>query len=629
MSLVLASVLHAGAARSDALAEVSIDRHGPSQDLPLRSSFYFTGDAEKEKLQAVQPIFVRISWPVWGGLFVKDHTCAEIREGLGDLKEGGKAFSGTSGVVTVGEIWGAPKGALTANDKVVYLPSAWKRAAGDKTFKVLVGQPSFFQPGARYCMYFYQKRQLDSDKVLGPIQKYAADRLACQNKANVKICEQENLDRLRPAIKDLLAEVPEGPQKDAAWLTISNEIIDKADKIVPLGWALDDALSTLSKCVPGLPTSLPGLSKEDYVEVAAHPLLRAVLRLLVRGGVANFHNATFHDEEDKVEAKFAGFAPGLEALRIAGSAEPTAKKRGKIALDWASLRVPRTNVSLLDVIRLKQGMFGKGASSVALNTFQAPKFALILPAAAELDKMKSAARGLRDALAEIAAPGDDKVLKDLEEWQAPKTPPPSTCNVNGALTSIETSIQEYQDSSSSIGTPVSMVAASTATIDLPLELPAQIRMTNKDFITSYVTPTLGYGTLMGRDAALYYGGVQVFFWPNPVDEPMWSHGSDDWRRLFAVELGMALSKDPFGPQKQYSGFDSVPPVFLGIALQPAPYATFSFGRTWFSARQTSLPQEQPETASSFYYGFSVQANVPDIIRSIAVGSSATTTSSTK
>lgn len=150
---------------------------------------------------------------------------------------------------------------------------------------------------------------------------------------------------------------------------------------------------------------------------------------------------------------------------------------------------------------------------------------------------------------------------------------------------------------------------------------ARIRASRNDWFGSYVTPIAGISLipLEGDPFAVQTLGIQVFLWPNPVDEPMWTgYWKDEFRRSFALELMLGTSSTDLGPGGRYSGIldADFPPVFLGAAVHLIPYTTLSFGVAFLDRRLSALPQEDSELFVSHYVAASVEANIPDIIAAL-------------
>lgn len=158
-----------------------------------------------------------------------------------------------------------------------------------------------------------------------------------------------------------------------------------------------------------------------------------------------------------------------------------------------------------------------------------------------------------------------------------------------------------------------------ATIASPL-VETKLSVKQDTWIFSYVTLITGFGYLTRASDPFWlnYVGFQLYFWANPVDEPMWVNGIFDWRRLFFLEFAIATKNGFFGTENRFSGPTNpdVPPLFLGLGLQLLPYTSLSAGAAFMSRRTSTLAQEQPQLFVSPYIGLSVQVNVPDIIMAV-------------
>jgi hypothetical protein len=146
-----------------------------------------------------------------------------------------------------------------------------------------------------------------------------------------------------------------------------------------------------------------------------------------------------------------------------------------------------------------------------------------------------------------------------------------------------------------------------------------LEMTQKTFFTTYLTPFVGYASYLttSKSFAEPYGGIEVYAYPNPIDEPMWTNGSSDFRRFFSVELGITTQPTGFGPGNRYAPINGgIPPFFIGLGIQPLPYVTGSLGCAFLGVRSNEVPQAATEMIEALYGGISVQGNVPDLVRSL-------------
>lgn len=152
-----------------------------------------------------------------------------------------------------------------------------------------------------------------------------------------------------------------------------------------------------------------------------------------------------------------------------------------------------------------------------------------------------------------------------------------------------------------------------------------IETTQKSWIFSYVTLSTGFSVILNTPQPFWVHqvGMQLFFWPNNIDDPMWRNGIADLRRFFFIEAGVATTAGPFGPENRYAGppginFEStVPPLFFGAGLQILPYTSVSSGVAVLGRRTSTLMQEQVMRMASPYVGISIQLNLPDAIKALS------------
>lgn len=146
-----------------------------------------------------------------------------------------------------------------------------------------------------------------------------------------------------------------------------------------------------------------------------------------------------------------------------------------------------------------------------------------------------------------------------------------------------------------------------------------IRLTKDTWFAHYVTPTVGLALITGASESFGapYGGLKVYGFPNPVDEPMWINGSSDVYRMFALEVGLISDGGDIGPDGRFTGLagGDFPPVLVGGALQLLPYISVSAGAGFFSARRSVLTNEAYELFVSPYFAISGDVNFLDLFAS--------------
>jgi hypothetical protein len=158
--------------------------------------------------------------------------------------------------------------------------------------------------------------------------------------------------------------------------------------------------------------------------------------------------------------------------------------------------------------------------------------------------------------------------------------------------------------------------------------PLNMEFTQSTWVFSYVTPVTGVGFVMDGASTfpLYYIAAQLTLVPNPVDSPQWTQKDDIWRAV-ALELGMSTTGGSFGPDSRFSGWNGLPPLFVGGALHLVPYTSFTIGGVLLDRRTSTVTQEQPQTYLGLYLGANVQANIPDLVAALKGRTSAPTSPS--
>jgi hypothetical protein len=155
-------------------------------------------------------------------------------------------------------------------------------------------------------------------------------------------------------------------------------------------------------------------------------------------------------------------------------------------------------------------------------------------------------------------------------------------------------------------------------------LSVEADLTQRSFFDSYVTEVAGVAWLPGQDSiATAVVGLQMYFYPNLVDEPMWTNGVLDLRRVVGLQVALRASGKAYGPDDRYGilPHSRFPPLFLGGVLQLIPYTTVDLGVALFGYRRSPLTQERADLRAAFYIGVSAQFNFAGIIRRLAQGTS--------
>lgn len=149
-----------------------------------------------------------------------------------------------------------------------------------------------------------------------------------------------------------------------------------------------------------------------------------------------------------------------------------------------------------------------------------------------------------------------------------------------------------------------------------------IALDKKGFFDAYLTESAGIAFLPGEGGNLNttYIGVQAFFYPNPINEPMWTNGAQvDARRLFGLELGLRPTAKNFGPGQRYGPWPNsqMPALFAGGVLQLIPYVTVGGGMAVFGYDTSVLSGEQTVLRAAPYVSISAEVNLVNLVRRLA------------
>ncbi|MGK3963709.1 hypothetical protein WMF38_05980 [Sorangium sp. So ce118] len=233
---------------------------------------------------------------------------------------------------------------------------------------------------------------------------------------------------------------------------------------------------------------------------------------------------------------------------------------------------------------------------------------------------------------------DGEALSGCTSYTSPPPPPapgaPAPPGPDNFLRSLSTTLLEYDRAVKSWRDNQEAIANQWKEIRVESprrQVEVASRFTQQTYVETYMTPFLGYAWAVkpGTDFDIPYVGIHVTAFPDPVAEPMWSNGRRDWRRLPALELGVAVSSPSYGDGGRFSGPWGLPPLFVGISHQFIPWVTASGGVVLMQYRRTTLSTERAEIYSSFYLAFTAQLNFVNIIRTLAIGGSTAVTETKK
>ncbi len=431
------------------------------------------------------------------------------------------------------------------------------------------------------------------------------------------------------------------------------------------------------KNAPAVVDASSSLTPIETDWAAALVRLQARHRVVVRDVLnpAATPRLSFFTEDGRTEVKFISLLPDLENVRLVQDLEARPQMGPKqddkwILLDQSKpaelkkLTLPDSSATMLDLFELGRGRLRIGTGYMKLSEITKPVGAAAfpkVPTPTELTQLTEASgrlaelgKVLRASLgADIQA---DPILQHLGRWQHGKlmpcgaieagllpvrsrplcaaTPPADPKGVwpgfadiaTNPVGEIETALNDYVGAAQrwSKFRPALQAALRTVRVHKAYSTAhtIRIRATRSSFFSTFLMPSTGVRLVPidGEALVIPSVGVNLFFWPNPVDAPMWSgYWLDEFRRSFAIELALGTESTNIGPQQRYSGVadGDFPPLFVGLGLHVIPYTTLSAGVAFLERRRSSLVEEQPTLFVSQYFSASLQLNLPDIITAVA------------
>ena len=664
LCLLLGLVLNPRRAGAEALTEVTLTSAGPDQELPLRSSFYLKGEAGPN-VRTVAPVLVRYSRPVWG--ISPSYGCREVAAALQTRDVDPALFEGKATPQTVSGLWKQPtaaakgfKGSVSfesLRNAALLVPSPWQRKADEKEFKVLVGGKDFFAAGSYYCLLVYQ-RSSETKNQAGAVRQKLSEHTAaiakCASDLTPPVC-RTNADRASLAAIKKLA-----PKLDETWLTT---------KMFPAGTDAGnarqdvEALATLLDAWLNDSVALPGDSGDSDYASTDEPLAELIARLLAREGKlypkVEDGGVHFYDESGRLKVNQLGLLDNWSGVRLRQDLDRVdGSKQVALKVDLSKVVIPDTGITVLDLLNLARGKLRLGTTKTDIDSLFIDRLDPAMQGRNGADELGAIVKGLDDWASMFSANATrthvvlqawlrSSVLTDCSSPTfagpltkahfAPAGPggPVVECDIaevgrlgfaadKNPLEALTSRLADYGRARAQLAELDTKAAVDNLSVsrwaDAPLHL--KVDMSQKTFVTTYVTLVVGSARFLNvpEPFSTLYTGVQIYLFPNPIDEPMWTNGTSDARRLVGLELGFVPKGARFGPGDRYTTPPKFPITpFVGLSLQPIPYGTISLGRFWAGSRSTALPQQAPQLVGGWYFGASVQANIPDLVRALASG----------
>jgi hypothetical protein len=313
-----------------------------------------------------------------------------------------------------------------------------------------------------------------------------------------------------------------------------------------------------------------------------------------------------------------------------------------VAVPAASLLLPDSQLSLEDGLRFADGFIEIDGEYVAIRNLARGKLATLQPGAdgnfsqQQIDDVAAVRAALEawDTLLSSVdkanrTPGDERNAARALRAMVAHVPSAMFAELRRRVSSLTTLLQEYERSEKAWNAAPQVIREKTTITwqAVSYRVDRRTGLTQQRWFDTYFTPVVGRAMVFGRSANFgeWYTGLQFFAYANAINEPMWTNGCDDLRRLIGVELAAIPKTGSFGPNGRFSRDEDVGLAWmLGAVLQPLPYTTVSGGGVWISERESRLAAENPSAHFAWYVGLAVQANVPGIIRTLANPATATT-----
>ena len=669
--LVTAVFAFAVVSEAGEIPVVKLSPEGPLSTFPATGAFYLEGDSVKTA--RVRAVFVRTR----AGAFGSSPSCESVSAAVeGRLLRDGKSFGvfqKPSKRYPPNALWQSPPAAAAAEAKTfaeldsdsVFLPPVWAGAADAKTYKILVDQPAFFRPGSQHCLFIYREKEdiKSLDTEMGRlVLDGAASYLACEQETDSgkkNTCEAVAKDALFAKLKESWKRLDVKVQ-DEATLNVRNRLWGTALNLLRSGPMLQRDFAAwravLGSPLPGWDGSLRPIAADTPQAVTAWLLVREAalqqvsLPVVVDGKVTGRRPAFY--TKQGAEVLRIGVAADKNTLQIAGAeAAPPAGAMEPLKVDPASLRFPHSAVSLRDVLHFLEGRVRWGSGFQRLEDV-GPEVQRIVAKGATLNaEERKRLEELRDQLIALAALLSDErntpPLEELRGWAGrliagctdanrgllaqagvpcPDTAAGETAEFFGFISAQESlfhymvnhlrnHLQAVDAWNRPGGEGVEMHEFVLAEIPPAIRVPVAIE--HPTFVTQLVTPVMGHTwiPLADRTGSLFTLGFQLSLRPNPVEQPMWTNGREDLGRLVALELGIGL-KSGFDPRGRAKGLGVLAgaPAFVGLALRPLPYVSFSGGAAVVTNQRSVLGVEQRSVGLAPYFNVSAQVNALDALR---------------
>lgn len=634
---------------------VDLDLPLPPDNVDYRKPFVAKGAGDGA---TVDLLFVRTGLPAFGvqreaGRLDCDQLGAQLASGVDPdrLPALRGRISRIDAVVDGGglEAW---------RGRPVLVAGRWERSEGDATgWSVVVDSRAFFRPGSTFCaIAVHHGRSASEQRALRDAVVQAVPALSAARTARDGAREAAIRDELKARAVDFTkANAEAGAEAWAAALKLLDPgFYDKPRAIrVRAGQA---AVALSARPLDGLDSAAAALlisAQPLSTDLETSPLGALIAELLVRAGALDrlpggprYVDPATGDAVRAVSAVLRG--ERITELRLH-------RERGPALRVQPALDLPGVDVPLTDLLLLAIGRLPTAAGSVPLAQLADPSSAegavwavpegeVSPPVTPELLAQGRFWTGISDAIAFSSVAASDELRQDTDTWKllgrwlggagsqfvqpnlsrserACPADLPGPCllgDLSAAVIDATRDAQRWEAGKAQLVVTVRRIALEVRTT-LPLSTRAAGQ---KQWIDQHLTPQVGIASIWfdGRFRPAPTLMLSVHPFANPVDEPMWSNGSQDLSRLFAGQVGVilpasetfSLNADPriaLPPR-------APPALFAGLQLQFAPYVSASIGGAFFFALSTSHPNERPRVAAAPYLSLNVELNFLGTVRTL-------------
>jgi hypothetical protein len=666
MLVVLAAARPAAA---DEIPIITLTDVGVNQEIPTSRAFYVAGDAGST-VETAQAIVVRKGSPSLLGdagpdchdLIADLHVDVVGSAGDDDDDDGDSSPPPVelarydAGRHHAFEVF--PRASPMVRNAAVLVSAAWQRpSAAARDYKVLVPHDGgFFAAGFSYCLFVVateRAQQLDDVTLAELVDGVAKKLVACGDKSS---CDDDALSDYEARVERQLAAsrtIAAGPASSGKLLAAklkhaartelgaATGIVEARDHLHDRWRAQTNVMTPLAAVV------WADTSTDPFAHATATMLARAAALLpQVRPGAKPA--VALYTTDGRLEVRAVQVLDDGRSIRVASSKAPRGDQARVLTATTDTLAVA-DGITLYDLIQLGQGRvhidersesqqggprgadkdwislaaLGDRVSALGLDTWTADDAAYLHAATAHMKRLADFVDLVTTGVACKPGPLDsneaehtaDAVRRHLGEWLVCQ-------HIDaGALEVLTDQLEELgkeDDSWRAARDKLAEHSKRIVTVTATSPLATRVGFASRTWAFSYVTPIAGYAGVLRADDAfgLMYLGAQIHFEPNPVADGQWRHGvtAHDLRRAVALEIAVAPNRSSFGPEHRYDGPGALPPVLVGLALHVIPYTSFTFGGIVLDRKLSTLPQEQAHTIVAPYIGFTLQLNLPDLIR---------------